>query len=254
MNEWMNEVTLFGWADEDTLNDGHNPMKGHHNPFLRKRKRGILSAQHKLFAIDKAFSKPSVQTLIITVMSEGQTFKTSWWDLNWTCNTWFVSLACSEAGTLHTKRSAEVISVIPQDMISLDSHDEVFYINHRHGALNRELAERAESRWEHVDVSDCMTANQNKSLRTAQAWLAHMAARLGLPVVDTVWQSTGQPSDAPAFTVSPDGRKSQLSASSVLYTAKRPHSSAGITETQTPTAPAVAYLQVNTHCQNICGT
>lgn len=32
------------------------------------------------------------------------------------------------------KRRTEVISVIPQDMISLDSHDEVFYINHRHGA------------------------------------------------------------------------------------------------------------------------
>lgn len=121
-----------------------------------------------------------------------------------------ICFTCSEAGMLHTKRSAEVISVIPQDMISLDSHDEVFSINHRHGALNRELAERAKSGWEHVDASKCRAANQNKSLRTAQAWLAHMAARLGLPVVDTVWQSTGQTSDAPAFTVSPDGGKSPL--------------------------------------------
>lgn len=41
----------------------------------------------------------------------------------------------------------------------------IFSINHRHGALNAELAERARSGWEHVDVSERVSANQNKSLK-----------------------------------------------------------------------------------------
>lgn len=187
-------------------------------------------------------------------MSEGQTFKTSWWDLNRTCNTWFVSLACSEAGTLHTNRGAEVISVNLQDTISVDSHDEVFYINHRHGAVNREPGERVKSGWEHVDVSGCMTANQNKSLRTAQAWLAHMAARLGLLAVDTVWQSTGQTSNV----------QPSLSAQMEEKVTSRPHRFSTLpngcralqaSQRHTRRQPCLRPRwspRSNTYCQNIC--
>lgn len=90
-------------------------------------------------------------------------------------------------------------------------------------------------------VHDCQSKQE---FEHCTAWLAHMAARLGLPIVNTVWRWTGQTSDASAFTVSPDGRKSHLSTSAVLYTAKRLHSSAGVTQTQTPTAPSVSLMKL----------